>query len=73
MVPGVRRVADDYPTLDTRAPPVEVFPPLLLIVGILVVIYGVAMLAITSAAVPSLKELEDQEAEPSESVSDSST
>jgi len=73
VVPGVRAVADDYRTLDTTAPPVDVFPPLLLIVGILVVIYGVAMLAITSAAVPSLKELEDQEAEPSESVSDSST
>ena len=73
VVPGVRAVADDYRTLDTTAPPVDVFPPLLLIVGILVVIYGVAMLAITSAVVPSPKELEEQEAEPSESVSDSST
>ena len=73
VVPGVRAVADDYRTLDTTAPPVDVFPPLLLIVGILVVIYGVAMLAITSAAVPSPKELEEQEAEPSESVGDSST
>ena len=73
VVPGVRAVADDYRTLDTTAPPVDVFPPLLLIVGILVVIYGVAMLVITSAAVPGIEELEDQEAEPSESVSDSST
>ena len=73
VVPGVRAGADDYRTLDTTAPPVDVFPPLLLIVGILVVIYGVAMLAITSAVVPSPKELEEQEAEPSESVSDSST
>ena len=73
VVPGVRAVADDYRTLDTTAPPVDVFPPLLLIVGILVVIYGVAMLAITSAVVPSPKELEEQEAESSESDSDSST
>ena len=73
VVPGVRAVADDYRTLDTTAPPVDVFPPLLLIVGILVVIYGVAMLVITSAVVPSIEELEDQEAEPSESVSESST
>ena len=79
VVPGVRAVADDYRTLDTTAPPVDVFPPLLLIVGILVVIYGVAMLAITSAVVPSPKELEEQKAEPSEPsepsepVSDSST
>ena len=73
VVPGVRAVADDYRTLDTTAPPVDVFPPLLLIVGILVVIYGVAMLVITSAVVPSIEELEDQEAEPSGSVSESST
>ncbi len=72
VVPGVRAVADDYRTLDTTAPPVDVFPSLLLIVGILVIIYGVAMLTITSTAVPSLDDLEDEQAEPSESVSDGS-
>jgi len=49
VVPAVRSVADDYRTLDTTAPPVDLFPPLLLIVGILVIVYGVAMLALTSA------------------------
>jgi hypothetical protein len=33
-----------------------VFPPLLLIVGILVIIYGVAMLTITRAVAPSSAE-----------------
>ena len=42
VVPAVRAAADDYRTLDTTAPPVDHFPPLLLIVGILVIIYGVA-------------------------------
>ena len=50
VVPGVRAVSDDYRTLDTTAPPVDAFPPLLLIVGVLVIIYGVAMLTITSAS-----------------------
>ena len=52
VVPGVRAVAVDYRTLDTTAPPVDVFPPLLLLVGILVIIYGVAMLLITRALAP---------------------
>ncbi len=49
VVPAVRAVADDYRTLDTTAPPVDLFPPLLLVVGLLVIVYGVAMLSITSA------------------------
>ena len=69
LVPGVRAVAGDYRILDTTAPPVDVFPPLLLIVGILVIIYGVAMLAITSTIVPRLEEPDEETAEPSESVS----
>jgi hypothetical protein len=69
VVPGVRAVAEDYRILDTTAPPVDVFPPLLLIVGILVIIYAVAMLAITSTAVTSLEETDEETAEPSESVS----
>ncbi len=52
VVPGVRAVAADYRTLDTTAPPVDLFPPLLLIVGLLVIIYGVAMLILTPAAAP---------------------
>ena len=56
VVPGVRAVAADFRTLDTTPPPVDVFPPLLLIVGILVIIYGVAMLTITRAVAPSSAE-----------------
>jgi predicted nucleic acid-binding protein len=53
VVPAVRAVADDYRTLETTAPPVDHFPPLLLIVGILVIIYGVAMVNLTSATTES--------------------
>ena len=52
VVARVRAVADDYRTLDTTAPPVDMFPPLLLVVGILVIIYGVAMMTLTSASAP---------------------
>ena len=52
VVAGVRAVAADYRTLDTTAPPVDMFPPLLLVVGILVIIYGGAMLTLTSASTP---------------------
>ena len=53
VVPAVRLVADDYRTLETTAPPVDHFPPLLLIVGILVTIYGVAMLTLSAATAES--------------------
>ena len=53
VVPGVRAVTDDYRTLDTIAPPVDAFPPLLLLVGILVIIYAVAMLSLVSATTPA--------------------
>jgi hypothetical protein len=56
VVPGVRAVTADFRTLDTTPPPVDVFPPLLLIVGILVIIYGVAMLTITRAVAQSSAE-----------------
>ncbi|MCH7789339.1 MAG: hypothetical protein IH940_07835 [Acidobacteria bacterium] len=59
VVPAVRDVTDDYRTLDTTAPPVDVFPALLLTIGILVSIYAVAMLIIVSAAVPSRKKSDD--------------
>ena len=52
VVPGVRAVTEDFRTLDTTPPPVDAFPPLLLIVGILVTIYGVAMLTITRTVAP---------------------
>jgi len=58
--PGVRAVTEDFRTLDTTPPPVDAFPPLLLIVGILVVIYGVAMLSITSTIAPSSEESEPE-------------
>ena len=54
--------------IDAVYRPVDVFPPLLLIVGILVIIYAVAMLAITSTVVTSLEETDEETAEPSESV-----
>ncbi len=56
VVPAVRAVADDYRTLDTTAPPVDLFPPLLLIVGILVIIYGVAMLNLATATAANSAE-----------------
>ena len=52
VVAGVRAVAADYRTLDTTAPPVDIFSPLLLLFGILVIIYGGAMLMLTSANTP---------------------
>ena len=68
VVPGVRAVADDYRILDTTAPPVDAFPPLLLNIGILVIIYGVAMLTITSAYTPRPTKPDGGAAEPSELV-----
>jgi hypothetical protein len=68
LVPAVRAVADDYRTLDTTAPPVDLFAPLLLIVGILVIIYGAAMLTITPASAPSSTKPDDGAAESSEPV-----
>ncbi len=50
VVPAVRAVTQDYRTLDTTAPPVDLFPPLLLVVGLLVIVYGVAMLTLTRAS-----------------------
>jgi len=52
VVPAVRAVAEDYRSLDTTPPPVDVFPPLLLMVGILVIAYGGAMLVITRVTAP---------------------
>lgn len=53
VVPAVRAVAEDYRELDETAPPVGVFPSLLTIVGILVLAYGAAMVAITRTAAPT--------------------
>ena len=50
VVPTVRAVAMDYRVLDTTAPPVDLFAPLLLLVGFLVIIYGGAMLILVGAA-----------------------
>ena len=68
VVAGVRAVAADYRILDTTAPPVDAFPPLLLIIGILVIIYGVAMLTITSAYTPRPTKPDGSATEPSELV-----
>jgi len=55
LVPAVRAIAEDYRELDETAPPVDVFPPLLTIVGILVLAYGAAMVAITRITAPTYK------------------
>ena len=68
VVAGVRAVAADYRILDTTAPPVDAFPPLLLIIGILVIIYGVAMLTITSAYTPRPTKPDGSATEPYELV-----
>ena len=68
VVPGVRAVAEDYRILDTTAPPVDAFPPLLLIIGILVTVYGVAMFIIVGAYTPRSTEPDDGATEPSEQV-----
>ncbi len=71
VVAGVRAVAVDYRILDTTAPPVDVFPPLLLIIGILVIIYGAAMLTLTSAYTPRRTKPDRGATEPSEPVAGS--
>ena len=61
VVPTVRFVAEDYRTLDTTAPPIDLFPPLLLLVGILVIIYGGAMVILAGA---TTRKPGDQRPEP---------
>ena len=68
VVSGVRAVTADYRTLDTTAPPVDLFPPLLLIVGILVIIYGAAMLILVGAYTPRRTKPDGGATEPSEPV-----
>lgn len=50
VVPGVRAVTDDYRTLDETSPPVDVFPPFLFLVGLLVITYGGAMILLAGPA-----------------------
>lgn len=66
VVATVRDVAVDFRTVDTTAPPANVFPPLLLILGILVVIYGGAMLFLTGPYTPRREEPDGGGSEPSE-------
>lgn len=47
VVPFLSTEKGDFKTVDTTWPPLPVFPPLLLIVGIVVVVYGAAMLFIS--------------------------
>ncbi|NOX31710.1 MAG: hypothetical protein GXP35_16940, partial [Actinobacteria bacterium] len=80
LVPAVRTIAEDYRELDETAPPVDVFAPLLTIVGLLVLAYGAAMVAITRTTAPTYKPTtaseiaaqtygdSDLEAEPAELV-----
>jgi len=55
LVPAVRAIAEDYRELDETAPPVDVFPSLLTIIGILVLAYGAAMVAITRTTAPTYR------------------
>jgi hypothetical protein len=64
VVPAVRAVADDYRRLDTTAPPVDFFPPLLLVVGILVVVYGLAMITIARPSAESARRKDESAAVP---------
>ena len=52
VVPAVRAVAEDYRKLDTTFPPLDVFPPLLVVVGVLVIVYGADLLFITRVIAP---------------------
>jgi hypothetical protein len=47
VVPYLATEKGDFKTVDTTWPPLPVFPPLLLIVGIVVIVYGALMLLIS--------------------------
>jgi len=53
VVPAVRAIAEDFRELDETAPPVNIFPWLLTIIGLLVLVYGAAMVAITRSTAPT--------------------
>lgn len=66
VVPAVGAVAADYRTLTSTAPPVDLFPPLLLIVGVLVIVYGLAMLSLTTASTAGTQGRKEDDVEPAE-------
>jgi hypothetical protein len=40
LVPAVASTQDDFNDLESKWPPVDVFPPLLLAIGLIVLLYG---------------------------------
>lgn len=53
VIPVLERQQANFDTLATTAPPVDFFAPLLILVGILVVAYGAAMLAVVRFRAPA--------------------
>ena len=52
VIPVLEKQEANYRTVDQTWPPLPVFPPLLLVVGLLVVLYGLVMLLLTLREAP---------------------
>ncbi|HEY0486459.1 MAG TPA: hypothetical protein VGD72_09445 [Mycobacteriales bacterium] len=52
VIPVLERQHANFARVDTTWPPLPVFPPLLLVVGILVTVYGLVMLILTLRSAP---------------------
>jgi tellurite resistance protein TehA-like permease len=53
VIPVLERQQANFQRADTTWPPLPVFPPLLLVVGLLVTVYGIVMLLLTLRAEPA--------------------
>ncbi len=53
VIPVLEQEQANFRNLDTTPPPVDVFAPLLVLVGVLVIAYGAAMIAITRYSEPA--------------------
>jgi uncharacterized membrane protein (DUF485 family) len=56
VIPVLEAEQANFRTVDETWPPLPVFPPLLLVVGLLVILYGLAMLLLTLRAAPAASE-----------------
>ncbi|MBA3287278.1 MAG: hypothetical protein H0U21_04520, partial [Acidimicrobiia bacterium] len=54
VIPVLEQEQDNFRRLDTTPPPVDVFAPLLVLVGVLVIAYGAAMIAIARYRQPAV-------------------
>ncbi len=54
VIPFLEGEQSDFRRLDTTPPPVDVFAPLLMLVGLLVIAYGLAMIAIARLREPAV-------------------